>query len=189
MHVLHTHTHGCLQSCYGHPVSGLDTLACQGGRCTDHLLALASGLLPAPPLDSGPLRPGGWGGGFPALLWSLFPLPGMEPDEVSNHRSLPIPSKHVILLVSEHLFRFFLVQAPLTQAPSLFSPRSSLQELLKAGCGPLLAPLAGEEHSFLWELQELCLRLCWFVAGSTLSARRNPVFCLPTTTTQKANRP
>ena len=73
------------------------------------------------------LRPGGWGGGgFPALLWSLFPLPGMESDEVSNHRSLPIPSKHVILLVSEHLFRFFLVQAPLTQAPSLFFPSSSL---------------------------------------------------------------
>lgn len=73
---------------------------------------------------------------------------------VSNHRSLPIPSKHVILLVSEHLFRFFfLVQAPLTQVPSPVSPRSSLQELLKAGCGPLLAPLAGEEHCFLWGLQ------------------------------------
>lgn len=33
------------------------------------------------------------------------------------------------------------------------------------------------------------LRLCWFLVGSALQARSNPLPCLPTSMAQKANRP
>lgn len=189
MHMSYTHTHTCLQDCMGvshtHTSASSPAAAILHQGWTHSLVKVGGAQTTSWPWLQACSRPLRWTQPLtlrprvvPALLSSLFSLPGMEPNMVSNHRSI-----HPIQTCHRASFRAsiqVLLSRPssFNPAPSPVSPRSSLQELLKAGCGPLLAPLAGEEHCFLWGLQELHLRLCWFLAGSTLPAR-NPSSASP----------